>query len=537
MDSSLERSGSARIVPVAEEEAIEIDADEKRLNELGYKQEYHRVISPLQQFAYTFTYTAPLGFVTGYYGYMYCYGGPVAIFWGMIVATLASLCIVLAIAEVYSIFPALGSVYYWVAQLMPDKKAHWLSWGVGWIYTLGAVCGTALNEYLLGKYVQSMVLLSTGGARKGGFTLSNYQASCQKPRVVLVTAGFFVIHLGVSVVSSKWLGYLSCVGAWFQLVSTLVVAVTLISITPKFQSFQFVFTKFVNAPGQGIHSKSMVVALGLPYLQAILTGFDVGSHIVEEVKTAAIAGPRAMVRSVYATAGVDLMLLLVMTFCIVNPDDLLSENTATGGGNASGGIQLFYDCFQARYSHGTLGAVIFTGLAAGSLFFANIINVTLTARCVYAMARDLGLPFHATLTKLTAREKIPVNATIATVIAAFAATLPSLGSEVAFTAIAAMSTVTAFIPYTIVLICKHLVRKRDLPPGPFSLRGWGAYLGGVGAMWGMAITLLFCLPPTLPIRLATFNYTALSLAGTLVAGIAYWIAHGRHTYAGPRRTI
>jgi hypothetical protein len=42
-----------------------MDADEKRLHELGYRQEYKRVMSPFQQWAYTFSYTAPLGFITG----------------------------------------------------------------------------------------------------------------------------------------------------------------------------------------------------------------------------------------------------------------------------------------------------------------------------------------------------------------------------------------------------------------------------------------------------------------------------------------
>jgi replication-associated recombination protein RarA len=46
------------------------DSDEKRLNELGYKQEYKRVMSPFQQWAYTFSYTAPLGFITGIYIYI-----------------------------------------------------------------------------------------------------------------------------------------------------------------------------------------------------------------------------------------------------------------------------------------------------------------------------------------------------------------------------------------------------------------------------------------------------------------------------------
>ncbi|EFJ37495.1 hypothetical protein SELMODRAFT_76242 [Selaginella moellendorffii] len=504
------------------------DEDERRLNELGYKQEYRRVMTPFQQFAYTFSYTAPLGFVTGYYGYMYCYGGPLVIFWGMLVTTLGTLSVLLAIAEVYSTFPTLGSVYYWVAQLCPGM--HWLSWLVGWIYLVGALCGTALNEYLLAKFAQKMILLSTGGAQGGGFNLSSYQ-------VTLVTTLAFAAHLGVSVVSSKWLGYLSSAGAWFQMAATFIVGVTLLGISPKFQSPKFVFTEFVRAPGQELHSSWMIAAAGLPYFQAMLTGFDVGSHIVEEVKTAAIAGPRAMIRSAYLTAGIDMLLLFIMTFCIQKPENLLAFDTATGGGLESAGIQLFYDCFEARFKRGNVGAVLFTGLAATSLFFANIINVTLTARCVYAMARDASIPFQAFLTRLTAREKVPVNATFATVAIAFLATLPSSGSSVAFTAIAAMSTVTAWIPYIIVLFCKHAPSGKKHPPGPYTLHGFGVYLGAWGSLWGILITILFCLPPKFPIGIQSFNYTPLSLVGTIGVGVVYWQVYGKWTYTGPRTTL
>jgi hypothetical protein len=76
------------------------DADEKRLNELGYKQEYRRLMTPFQQWAYTFSYTAPLGFITGYYGFMYSYGGPVTIIWGYLATTFGTLCMAFGMSEV-----------------------------------------------------------------------------------------------------------------------------------------------------------------------------------------------------------------------------------------------------------------------------------------------------------------------------------------------------------------------------------------------------------------------------------------------------
>lgn len=149
-------------------------------------------------------------------------------------------------------------------------------------------------------------------------------------QIVAVTAGLFVLHFFVSITSTRWLGILSSIGAWFQILSIVVICITLLAIVPHYQSGKFVFTHFVKAPDQGIGSAALVVLLGLPYAQSILTGFEVGSHVVEEVTSAATAGPRAMIRSVYVTASTEALLLLVMTFCIQNPDNVLGSNTATG---------------------------------------------------------------------------------------------------------------------------------------------------------------------------------------------------------------
>ncbi|KAG0568745.1 hypothetical protein KC19_6G042600 [Ceratodon purpureus] len=506
-----------------------MDADEQRLNELGYRQEYKRVMSPFQQWAYTFSYTAPLGFITGYYGFMYSYGGPVTIMWGYLATTIGTLCMAFGMSEIISAFPTLGSVYYWVAQLVPKKHAPWLSWFVGWIYLVGSFCGTALNEFLLAQFIATIVQLATGGALNNGYSLS-------PPQICGVTAALFALHFCFSITSTRTLGILSSIGAWFQIISIVVICITLLAIVPHYQSAKFVFTHFVKAPDAGIGSAALVVLLGLPYAQSILTGFEVGSHVVEEVTSAATAGPRAMIRSVYVTAGTEAVLLLVMTFCIQNPDNVLGSNTATGGGDASAGSQIFYDAFEARTGHGTAGSIIFTLLASMSLFFGNITNVTLTARMAYAMARDVALPGHKWLVHLTRREKTPINATIMTVIVSFVCTLPSLGSSVAFTAITAMSTITAYGPYTIVLLCRHLFNNHFVA-GPFSLGKYGIWIGGWGAFWGGCMSILFCLPPSYPVTASTFNYALVSLIACMAFGLVYWYFIARFNFHGPKRTV
>lgn len=152
------------------------------------------------------------------------------------------------------------------------------------------------------------------------------------------------------------------------------------------------------------------------------------------------------------------------------------------------------------------------------------------------MARDAGLPFYKLWVQLSPESRIPINATVLTVIGSFLCTLPSLGSSVAFTAITAMSTITAYGPYTVILLCRHLF-KNGFVSGPFSLGRWSVYIGGWGALWGAAMSILFCFPPSYPVTGSTFNYAPVSMAGCILFGIVYWFTVAKTQFHGPKRVV
>ena len=152
------------------------------------------------------------------------------------------------------------------------------------------------------------------------------------------------------------------------------------------------------------------------------------------------------------------------------------------------------------------------------------------------MSRDEALPFHNWLKVLTARSKIPLNATIITCVFSLMATLPALGSEVAFTAITAMSTITAYLPYTMVLTCRHLFHN-GFVPGPFSLGKYSLVIGMWGSIWGFTMSVLFCLPPSYPVTGSDFNYASVSYVGITLVGLIYWYTSGRYTYFGPKKSF
>ncbi|XP_065636956.1 amino-acid permease BAT1 homolog [Quercus suber] len=84
--------------------AMEVDSGEKRLNELGYKQELRREMSLFKTFAITFS--AMAFFVgTPLYGPSLLYAGPASLIWGYVVVTFFTWFVGFAMAEICSSFP------------------------------------------------------------------------------------------------------------------------------------------------------------------------------------------------------------------------------------------------------------------------------------------------------------------------------------------------------------------------------------------------------------------------------------------------
>ncbi|KAI8145228.1 hypothetical protein BJV82DRAFT_483774, partial [Fennellomyces sp. T-0311] len=98
-----------------------VDYDAKRLEELGYKQEFKREINLFVQAGFSFSTMAVLpNWLVGFSGTMNA-GGPMSLFWGYIVLTPFIMCIALAMAEVFSAYPVNGGVYSW-CYLLSSKE-------------------------------------------------------------------------------------------------------------------------------------------------------------------------------------------------------------------------------------------------------------------------------------------------------------------------------------------------------------------------------------------------------------------------------
>ncbi len=99
-----------------------IDADTKRLHELGYAQELDRRMSGFSNFAISFTIISILsGCLTLYY-FGLQHGGPPVMTWGWLFVGTLVIFAGLSMAEICSAYPTAGGLYYWAAKLAPGES-------------------------------------------------------------------------------------------------------------------------------------------------------------------------------------------------------------------------------------------------------------------------------------------------------------------------------------------------------------------------------------------------------------------------------
>src|SRR6476660_7601889 len=136
------------------------DPYERRLAEMGYKQELNRTWSGFQNFAISFTIISVLaGCFTTYYQ-AWNNGGPIAISWGWPIISVFILIIALCMSELVSAFPTAGGIYWWSSKL---GSPAW-GWFTGWFNLLGLIAFLAAIGFGCAIFMTSWLNLITDGS-------------------------------------------------------------------------------------------------------------------------------------------------------------------------------------------------------------------------------------------------------------------------------------------------------------------------------------------------------------------------------------
>ncbi|KAF5960813.1 hypothetical protein HYC85_002022 [Camellia sinensis] len=433
-----------------------MDSGEKRLNELGYKQELRREMTLFKTLAISFSTMTLFTGITPLYGSSLQYAGPATLVWGWVVVSFFTWFVGIAMAEICSSFPTTGSLYFWAAHLAGPKWGPFSSWCCAWLETIGLIAGIGTQAYAGSQTLQSIILLCTGTNKDGGYLAPKWLFLC-------MYVGLTVIWAFLNTFALEVIAFIDIISIWWQVIGGTVIVIMLPLVATTRQSASYVFTSFELATeSTGISNKVYAAILALLVSQYSLYGYDAAAHLTEETKGADKNGPIAILSSIGIISIFGWAYILALTFSIKDPSYLYDTSNETAGTFVP--AQILYDAFYGRY-HSSTGAIILLFVIWGSFFFGGLSITTSAARVVYALSRDNGIPFSSIWRKVHPKHKVPSNAVWLCAAICILLGLPILKVNVVFTAITSICTIGWVGGYAVPIFARLIMAEKNFNAG------------------------------------------------------------------------
>src|SRR3954471_5884337 len=371
----------------------EQSADEKRLVELGYKQDLDRRMSGFANFAMSFTIISILSGALTLYGTGINYGGPAQQAWGWPIVSLFVIIVALSMAELASAYPTAGGLYWWASRL---GGPVW-GWFTGWFNLVRQVAITAGIDYGAATFTTALLNLV--------FSYNN-----DNHHIMYVYIAILALHAFLNIRNVRLVGRLNNVSAYWHVIGVAVIALVLIIFPDSHQSASFVFTETLNNSGLSGVSFFFIFLLGFLQAQYTYTGYDASAHLSEETHDASMTAAKGVVNSVLVSAIAGYVLILAFTFAI---EDL----GAVADAGSFAAVQVLDQALS------TTGAEILLAIAVGGQLFCGMSAVTSASRMLFAFSRDGAVPGWRTWSKLNHRH-VPANAVLLICFLAFLLAAP-----------------------------------------------------------------------------------------------------------------
>ncbi|GBE87110.1 Uncharacterized amino-acid permease [Sparassis crispa] len=491
-------------------------ADEELLASLGYKQEFRREFSGLETFGIAFSIIGLLPSIASVLFYSVPSGGPAAMVWGWLVASIFILFVGMSMGELASAAPTSGGLYFWTHSLSSPRYRNVLAWIVGYANTIGSIASIASIDW--GCAVQITAAASIG---------SNANFVATDAQLFGVYIAILLTHAIICCFGTKILARLQTVYVIINVCLCLAVIIALPAATPKeyMNSASYAFGGFVNMNGW-----SDGFAFILSFLAPLWTicSFDSSVHISEEASNAATAVPWAITGAITIAGVLGWAINVALAFCMGT--DLESiMNSPVGQPMA----QIFVNSFGQK---GTLAIWSFVVIAQ---YMMGSSMVLAASRQSFAFSRDGALPFSSVLYRMNSFTGTPVNTVWFSCICAGLLGLLAFAGSVAINAIFSLSVVALYVAYAIPIAARFL-GDNDFKPGPFNLGRFSAPVAFISVMWMLFMGIVFLFPTSPQANTQDMNYAVVVLGGTLILSLVWYYFPkygGVHWFTGPVPTI
>ena len=525
-----------------------IAEDVRELARLGYAQQLFREMGGFSNFAISFSIISILTGAVLLFGYGLKFAGPIVNSVGWPVVSLLTLAVAASMAELASMYPTAGGLYFWAFRL---GGRGW-AWITAWLNMIGQVTITAGINVAAATYLIGAVTRILGVPADVAVPVFGTATSWYFQLAVMVA--LMVPQVLINLFGIRLTARLNDFSVWWHIGGVVLIAALLTLLGSHHNSAGFLFQQVTTTSpldaasadfGGGRTAPALVVAdlklpsplfalvpglvalyaaapVALVFVLALLqaqwtyTGYDASAHVAEETVLARLNSAWGVFLSVAVSAVVGYVLLLILTWCIPEGDVAATANDP-------------YPVLHIAYANlgqflGNVVAVII-GVA---MWLCGLASITSMGRMWYAFARDDGMPGAALLKRVDARRRTPTWATLVTCVLAVLITVYAA----AYSVVTSISTITLYLAYVIPVYLNWRNRRRGRgehatrATAPWSLGRWSGPVNLVAIAWVAVIVVVFALPPN-----ELVLWTMLLVAALL--GL-YWSLAARHRFVGPR---
>src|SRR5438105_3437870 len=524
-----------------------IAQDVRDLARLGYAQQLYREMGGFSNFAISFSIISVLTGAVLLFGYGLKFAGPVVNSVGWPVASVFTLAVAASMAELASMYPTAGGLYFWAFRL---GGRGW-AWITAWLNMIGQVTITAgINvaaaTYIIGAATRMLGVPADVAVPVFGTATSWYFQ-------LTVMALIMVPQVLINIFGIRLTARLSDFSVWWHIGGVLLIAGLLTTLGTHHHDAGFLVKRVTTTSpleassadfGGGHMAPALVVAdvklpsplfalvpglvalyaaapfalvfvLGLLQAQWTYTGYDASAHVAEETVMARLNSAWGVFLSVAISAVVGYALLLVLTWSIPNGDVAATANDA-------------YPVLQIAYANlpPALGHVV-AMIIGGAMWLCGLASITSMARMWYGFARDDGMPGARFLKRVHPALRTPVWSIVVTSALAVLITIYAA----AYSVVTSISTITLYLAYVIPIWLNWRNRRRrtgEHAPrvtAPWSLGRFGPAINTVAILWVIVISVVFALPPN-----ELVLWTMLLLGGLIAL---YWTLSARRRFVGP----
>ncbi len=506
--------------------------DERRLAELGYKQELNRSWSSFSNFAISFSIISILAGCFTTFAQAWNNGGPVAISLGWPLISAFILIIGFCMAELASAYPTSGGIYWWASRLGGPRAGYY----TGWLNLIGLLAVVASVAYGAATFL-NILIDSFSDAYASSFLGGDY--------LLQQFFWFLVIMVAVTLVnifSGHLLALINNVSVWWHVFGSAVVVLICVFTPSSHQSLSWIFTTRINNSGFGDGSYWFyVLPLGFLLTQYTITGFDASAHLAEETQGAHLAAAKGLWKSIFYSAIGGYILLLSFLWAAYKVDAINSIDPKVNPYGQGSVIQIF----ATALTPAMFKFVMF--ITTAGQIFCTTACLTSSSRMMFAFSRDGAVPGHRRLAKVN-QHRVPINGVLASAVIGVIITLPALwkspsGAPTAFYAVVSVAVIGLYLAF-LIPIWLRWTHGDKFQPGEWTLGRKYRWMNLVAAAEIVIISIYFILPFTpsgtpgnKDFTWTAVNYAPILTGGTLVFLAIWWQVSVRHWFTGPKRTV